>query len=100
MSDTSWVGARSEIDRIDREIVGLLAARHRVVRGVAREKRAAGAPPFDGAREAVLRAIWTREAGAVELPIASAIPVLDAILLASREHVRAIYDGDRAEETD
>ncbi len=100
MSDTSWIGARSEIDRIDHEIIGLLAARRRVVRGVAREKRAAGAVPFDPAREAALREIWRREASAVELPVEAALPVLDAILSASREHVRGIYEGDAPGDTD
>lgn len=101
MSDASLLGAaRSEIDRIDREIVALLAARRRLVGGIARAKRAAGTAALDAAREASLRSSWSREAEAAELPSGAALVVLDAILGASREYVRAICEGDATGETD
>lgn len=90
----AWADARGEIDRIDREIVALLAARRRVVAGLAQQKRAAGADPVDPVREATLRARWSGEAAAAGLPEAVALSVLDAVLAASRAHVRAVTSGE------
>jgi chorismate mutase len=52
---------RGEIERIDREIVGLIAERVAVARGVGRAKSEAGLPTLDPAREAAV----VRRAGAL-----------------------------------
>lgn len=60
---------RGEIERIDREIVGLVADRVRLAREVGKAKRAAGLPTLDPAREAaVVRRAGSlaREAGLVD----------------------------------
>ena len=60
---------RAEIERIDREIVGLVAERVRLAREVGEAKRAAGLPTLDPAREAaVVRSAGSlaREAGLVD----------------------------------
>ncbi|HEX8276183.1 MAG TPA: chorismate mutase [Longimicrobiaceae bacterium] len=60
---------RGEIERIDREIVGLVAERVRLAREVGKAKRAAGLPTLDPAREAaVVRSagMLAREAGLVD----------------------------------
>jgi chorismate mutase len=57
---------RVEIERIDREVIGLIAERVRLARQVGAAKRALGAPTLDPAREAaVVRRAGTlaREAG-------------------------------------
>lgn len=60
---------RAEIERIDRQIVGLVAERVRLAREVGKAKRAAGLPTLDPAREAaVVRSagMQAREAGLVD----------------------------------
>ncbi|HLL45928.1 MAG TPA: chorismate mutase [Longimicrobiaceae bacterium] len=60
---------RAEIERIDREIVSLVAERVRLAREVGKAKRAADLPTLDPAREAavVRRAgALAREAGLVD----------------------------------
>ncbi|HEU0078936.1 MAG TPA: chorismate mutase, partial [Longimicrobiaceae bacterium] len=60
---------RGEIERIDREIVSLVAERVRLAREVGKAKRAADLPTLDPAREAavVRRAgALAREAGLVD----------------------------------
>lgn len=52
---------REEIERIDREIVTLVAGRVRLAREVGTAKRAAGLPTLDPAREAAV----VRRAGAL-----------------------------------
>lgn len=50
----SLVALRDQIERIDREIVALLAERVRVARGAGPLKRALGAPLLDPPREAAV----------------------------------------------
>lgn len=60
---------REEIERIDRELVGLIATRVRLARRVGAAKRAVGRPTLDPTREAavVRRATETaRQAGLAE----------------------------------
>ena len=60
---------RTEIERVDRELVALLAERIELARAVGRAKRAAGLPTLDPAREAaVLRrtSLLAREVGVAE----------------------------------
>jgi chorismate mutase len=45
---------RAAIERIDRDIIALIAERVRIARGVGELKRAAGLPTLDPAREAVV----------------------------------------------
>ena len=52
---------RGEIERIDRELIGLIAARVAVARRVGRAKSHAGLPVLDPAREAAV----VRRAGAL-----------------------------------
>lgn len=53
--------ARAEIERIDRELIALVAARVRLAREVGAAKRALGLPTLDPAREAAV----VRRAGAL-----------------------------------
>jgi len=46
--------ARGDIERVDREIVGLIAERTRIAREIGRAKRAAGITTLDPAREAAV----------------------------------------------
>lgn len=46
--------ARAEIERIDRELIGLIAERVRVAREIGRAKRDAGMNTLDPAREAAV----------------------------------------------
>lgn len=60
---------RAEIERIDREIVALVADRVRLAREVGRAKRAAGLPTLDPAREAAVvrhAGSLARDAGLVD----------------------------------
>lgn len=69
MSHGEITELRSELERIDEELVGLIAARCRVAEAVGRAKRAAGLPVLDPAREgAVLRRVGelARRAGVEE----------------------------------
>lgn len=51
-AETHLADGRRRIERIDREVVALLAKRVREGRAVAKAKRAAGLPIHDGAQEA------------------------------------------------
>ncbi|MBR9989227.1 MAG: chorismate mutase [Gemmatimonadetes bacterium] len=45
---------RNEVERIDRELIGLIAERVRIARSIGRMKRAADLPTLDPAREAAV----------------------------------------------
>lgn len=72
MSEREIERVRSEIERIDRELIALIAARVSLARDLGRVKRAAGLPTLDPTREAavVRRAGETaRSAGLAEEPV-------------------------------
>jgi chorismate mutase len=57
---------RAEIERVDRQVIALIAERIAIARDVGRAKRASGLPTLDPAREALLirrAAGMAREAG-------------------------------------
>ncbi|MGQ0562034.1 MAG: chorismate mutase, partial [Gemmatimonadota bacterium] len=68
-ADGDLTRLRDEIERIDRELVGLIAERVRLARAVGAVKRSAGLPTLDPAREAnIIRRSGhlAREAGLAE----------------------------------
>ena len=81
---------RERIDRIDRELVRLLAERAEVAGRIGARKRESGEAPLDAGRE---RALLDRLAGAErgELPLASLQAIFREILSASR----AVQGGSR-----
>ena len=65
-TDADLSRLRNEIERIDRELVKLIAQRVSLARAVGFEKRSAGLPTLDPAREAAIirrSGILAREAG-------------------------------------
>jgi chorismate mutase len=66
-------GMRARIDKLDRAILALLAARVELARRAARAKIALGRPVVDEARETTLlgeRRQWAKEAGLPAEPVA------------------------------
>ena len=62
-------GVREEVERIDRELIALIAERVRLARRLGEAKRAAGLPVLDPAREAAVvrrASALAREAGVPE----------------------------------
>jgi len=75
---------RTEIDRLDRELVELLARRRDVVKRVADVKRRWALPVTDPAREQSMRRQLLEHAADRGVPAALITNVLDAVLLDSR----------------
>lgn len=89
---------RDEVDRIDGQIVALLAERARTVDAIAAQKADLGLGVVDADRERRLLDRWIEAARASGLDEAVAEGVLEAVLEQSRARVRArVERADRAE---
>lgn len=75
---------RAEIDRLDHELVTLLAKRRDVVRRVAAVKQQHALPAVDPAREAAMKARLAEKARKEGVPEELVLRVMDAILDESR----------------
>lgn len=97
MSEEHLSTLRAAIDDADAILMTALAARLRVVEVLAEVKRAAGIPPVDPDREAVLLAAWKSRAAQTGVPLDLAEGIL-ALLL---RQTRAVVSGTtRSRESD
>lgn len=86
----SLARARSEIERIDRALVGLLAERVERSRRIGKLKRAAGLPVQDAAREAEVLRLVASVARDYRLPQDAVRDLYWAIITLSREAQEAV----------
>lgn len=76
---------RSELDRIDRSIIGLIADRMRISVAIGQEKASNNIPVLDDGRESEVRARWHEASAERGLDQESMGQVLDIILAQSRK---------------
>ena len=89
MSEEHLSTLRAAIDDADAILMNALAARLRVVEVLAEVKRAAGIPPVDPEREAVLLAAWKSRAAKAGVPLDLAEGILAQLL----RRTRAVVSG-------
>lgn len=85
---------RQKVDRIDKQMVALLAERMELVRKIAREKQKAEFPLLDDEREEQLKEMWKEKAMERGLLTTSVSHILSEILTMSKKEQQRMSERD------